>query len=324
MDLRDGNIFEFECPYQLEVFYSNMFSGSGSISIVCIDPLQANASVTTAVPFMVEVRGGKDFELADFAGPFFNYQYNGNIYTQSGEILAGTTKDPSSVTIGEKFTSLKQMIQIPTWLSFVTTVNVTWSLPPWINYYPSSLLTASTTNPNTATIQLAGNTICGSLSMFYAYARGGTDHHLYFRNATRSAAFVEASNPDYSVNGTITSTNNRFRSGNGSVPKVLTLNDAPLHVRSPAYQQVSRILTNFFDLVGFSGSNTPALTTFALSRSHIDRVALDNPLGDSVTVYQGTAAADDALLIQYIGPVPVYIPNSANTNFLTKDWFGGF
>jgi hypothetical protein len=334
MDLRDGNVFEFLVPYSNEAPYVSFMSGIGSLSVSCMDPLQANASVTPTVPFMVEVAGGENFELADYAGNYFVASHLGTIYEQSGELPAApnalvqaATTSASQHTIGERFTSAKQLIMVPSYntgtVSGSTTVNT--FVPPWW-YYPGGAQVGvfPLTNPiNAATSYLGCGYTPGYLASMYAFVRGSTDFHVYPAGSSTGSRMLAIAEqfPAESSYGNVTRTDYQGRTNTASTPKVIACDGSPLHVRWPAYQTVVRVLRhlladNLFTRVLGNSNFSLALP----SLGHGGRVVLQNISSTGSVTVMSFHAGDDATMSCYLGPMPIVIPNSAATNIVFPDF----
>lgn len=322
IDLRDTNVFEFDVPYMTSQPFVTFNSSIGGFSMVCIDPLQSNSSVSSTVPFLVEVCG-YDYQLADFAGPWFAPFPAGTILQQSGSVvMKSTTKDPSGITMGEKMMSVKQLIQSPSWVSANAAVGNNFTLLyPWFVSPPVWYLNSVKSTPMPTTVVYGGNTVASYLAKAYAFARGGTDHHVYPPSSTGVRAVVEQVAYDGYFEASSGLKDLAIRQGTCNTPKVLSLGENPLHVRSPAFQPKVRLpahllddkaIPNFGNAPGFSGLNV---------RGHVDRLITTNTTASSVPIWVSKSAADDAMLSQYIGPVPVLILNGANSVFPDGDWY---
>lgn len=323
MDLRDGNVFEFTVPYMLESPYVGFCSSVGGISIVCIDPLQVTASVAVGIHFLVEVCGGDDYEVADFAGPWTAPMPSGVILTQSGEVVSATSS-PSHLTVGEKIMSVKQLIQAPSWIKTNVQVGFTRGLLyPWFVSPPVDYLRLINSTPMPIGMVISGNTIASYLAKSYAFARGGTDHHLYAIGGTEDLVMVADQGAsegyfDYSdINPDLTS-----RLSMGVTPKVVARGELPLHLRAPAFQPYVRIPTHILDNRGIPAFGA-APTSFAATtvRGHVDRITIRNPTDLPVPIWYSKSAADDATLAHYMGPVPLVFPNAASTVRPDTDWY---
>lgn len=324
MDLRDGNVFEFVVPFICESPYVPYYGNTGAISVVCIDPLQANSSVTSTVPFLVEVCGGEDFELADYAGPYHTPMPNGIIYQQSGGKVSTTIVKPSQLTVGEEVKSVKQLIQSPYWYNAKLAANSTdkMIIPPWFVHIPSTLLKSVTTSPAPTTVKLEGHGFAGSaLAKCYTYARGGTDFHAYHINSNAVGTVIEQIPSEGLISESGFASSYGFRTGTGSTPKALTFGETALHVRLPAFQPRVRIPTTSLDNLGFRLLSDPSLAIRQDVRGHYDRIVIVNNASYELQSWYSRAAADDATLSVYIGPTPQYIPNTLNTNQINDDWY---
>jgi hypothetical protein len=312
MDLKDGNVFEFTCPYEMPFGYCNFTSGSGGFSITCIDPLQSTGTVTTSVPFLVEVCGGDDFELADYAGPFFVPHPNASIQIQSGDLVRPSTVSPAEHTIGERITSLKQIIMQPYQETLSVTGNNTFRfrIAPWfanVNYPTSS---TSITNPNTVNLRFHGSP-GAALAKCYAFVKGGTDIHAYPEsvNVVNMKIFQFAS--EFFAGTEIPSSMDR-RPFVSSTPKVVQY-DTALHARLPSYQVVARIPAAAYDRVFNGGMPTSVTETVPIFMSHLNGLNIQNLTGTTRRIFFNRSASDDAAMAHYMGPVPVFVPNSAST-----------
>jgi hypothetical protein len=185
MDLKDSNIFEFTVPYVSTTPYRSFNSSIGSITVVCIDPLQATATVTNTVPFIVEVCGDSDYELADYSGVYFPLHQSATVYTQSGgELVAKTLKQTYSNTMGDRMMSAKQIIQMPspTVLAVTTGYSVPQYVAPWFVNTTHISVTGMSAVPNavnTTTGFQGGNNAGMAMARCYAFVKGGTDLHVY-------------------------------------------------------------------------------------------------------------------------------------------------
>lgn len=327
MDLKDGNVFEFSVPYFCEQPYLTFFSSMGSVSIVCIDPLQAPSTVTASVPFLIEVAGGEDFELADFQGSGFIPVQNGTIYLQSGDIsvankpiLHSSTSTPCQDTIGECITSVKQMIQHPTFTSSTVAPGATsycW-IPPWYWNSVPDILGAAPTVPLAAAQTWTGAGItCTMLSTMYAFARGSSDFHAYLYNTTEAVSHVLSQNAYPGIIAyPLTAQRTDNQNNTNALPKIMANGALPMHARLPAFQTLVRVPLVYAAQIGATISRTlssPAAVPFGFV-GHTNVYGVQNGSAGTVRAYLSFAAGDDAMLAGYIGPEPVIIPNALASN----------
>jgi hypothetical protein len=335
MDLKDGNVFEFVVPYASEQPYVTFTSAIGSISIVCLDPLQASSSVTNNLSFMIEVAGGENFELADYAGNMFVASHVGTIYQQAGDITSSTssalvasaTTSASQHTIGERFTSLKQLIMIPCYnVGTVAASTVTNTfVPPWWYYPGGAQLSAFplATPINVATAFVGCGYTPGFLASMYAFARGSTDLHVYpagSSTGSRMLLTVEQL-PAESGYGNFTRTDYQGRTNTSAAPKVVAIDGAPLHVRLPAFQTIVRVPTHFFNDNLFTRALGNSSFSLALPElGHVGRLVAQNVSATASLTVTSSHAGDDATMSCFLGPEPIVIPNAASVNPVFPDW----
>jgi hypothetical protein len=317
MDLKDGNVFEFEAPYVSAIPYMSYYNSTGAVTVVCMDPLQSTGTVTPTVPLLVEICGGDDFELADFAGVQYPILPSGTIYTQSGgNPINDTITNPSPTTIGERMMSAKQMIQMPAASKYLATVASGISrfyVVPW--FVNSSFVVSDSAkalpNPVNTPGQFQGATsVGGILSKCYAFAKGSTDYHIYPSYADTDVSIVQNSVEFQGLsglNGTGTLNKRPFTS---NTPCAINRQGMALHARMPSYQVTARIPTHFYD-TNFVGDFPTQVFIAPPILTHYYKALVDPNQDDILTVHR--SAGDDAALAHYIGPVPVFIPNAAST-----------
>lgn len=171
-DLRDGNTFEFEVPYISDVPWSATLPGTslqtsiGTISLRVMDPLVTSSVTSNTVPFLVEVAAGPDFELGMYYKPFWTTRGVTTVVEQSGG-SDGYSHDICQVTLGEKFNSVKQLMMMPiqNGISYTSTAKL-FGLRPW--WYRSD-----------AAESLDGQQPCPAslIAECYAFCRGKTYYH---------------------------------------------------------------------------------------------------------------------------------------------------
>lgn len=321
MDLKDGNVFEFEASYISQSPYLNFTSSMGGLSITCIDPLQATATVSSTVQLLVEVCGGSDFELADYAGPYFPLHPTGTIYIQSGGPLVKTAVvDPSPTTIGECIKSVKQMIQVPNNNRTSTTLGTVSSfyIAPWFVYSAFNSLFAASGLPNVLN-GFGMYTGCqnpgAALAKCYAFCKGGTDIHAYPQSTSTLLHISQVPQEYEGPSGSLRPVTLVKRPFPSSAPSVISALGTAMHARIPSFQSYARIPVGFLD-TAFTGQY-PASLAGAISPiiTHFNKLYVD--ARDATTdefLMINRSAADDAALAHYMGPVPVFIPNGLSLN----------
>jgi len=296
-DLRDGNVFEFEVPYPVQMAFLPRSCKSGSVAMTIIDPLISSPVTNGSISFLVEVCAANDFEFAFPAGITMQ-AVNDNPVEQSGLVQTSTKSNICETTMGECITSLKQLIMIPKSfnINYLGKNNMA-DLAPW--YYHPAYYTA-----------FEMTSYGGNLASAYTFVRGGTDYHFYVaenQSAVELRAFMR--DADYPITDLACSAT--------SVPFILS-NNRNLHFRAPSYQPTTRIhpgrmallaplwslaynaLADNFPTANFSTS----VATFSQNPypSIFPRVNFNYTGTTGATILFKRQAADDAMMCNYIGP----------------------
>lgn len=321
-DLRDSNVFEFDVPYISFNPYVPFFQDAGSFSFYVQDPLIAPDTVPSTVPFLVEVRALDDFEFAAPTTPNYPPANTTNlapgVVYQSSKLITLAKPEDCTNCIGEKVTSIKQLISIPKGSQSVNLLpNVVYSLyvyPWWFGNRINTSTTALNAFPN----ECFG--FGNYFSNAYVYVRGGTDFHAYLSNFSGSDAYISAalvSTAGGAVSGTPALSNNLPVSNNARVSQ--NLNGYGAHVRVPAYQRLVRLLSYGLGaqawvpnpLQAVSRTPIPALNynPNAVCQINIATTSTVN------TQFRPTrCAADDAALGHYIGPPLLGLISNVSTS----------
>jgi hypothetical protein len=321
MDLKDGNVFEFQVPYTSMSPYVNFTSAIGSIAITCVDPLQATATVSASVGLLVEVCGSSDFELADYAGPYFPLHKTGTIYTQSGgSVVIPVIADPAPTTIGEVVKSVKQLIQVPHNVRIPATAGTVSEnyVAPWFVYTAYQTINALSGLPNTnnSVGAFRGAASPGAaLAQCYAFCKGGTDLHVYTQQNTVQLRIHQVPQEYEAPSGSLRVTTLSKRCFPSASPMVIASNGTAMHARLPSFQAYARIPVCYLDTnisgpmpTSITGAPKPVVTHF--NKLYIDA----SDVANNEDVFINRSASDDAALAHYMGPVPIFIPNGLSTN----------
>lgn len=308
-DLRDNNVFEFEVPYIAATPYLPFWGSVGDLSLVVLDALVAPTNVAQQVGFLVEIAGGSDFELAQPVSPPYvsmgNSLLGSSILVQSGLPTTPITSDASTLTMGEKIMSVKQLIMLPKWtdtLGFAAGANLDARLPPWF-YHRNP----PTTVPFPAgTIFRQGYSIAGNLATAYTWARGSTEYHVYTFGTTSINPFLTAKQTrcDFNEPWVVATAGQGFR-GDTSHPMVVST-DGTLHAKFPFYCQTARVPACYLNNSDYSGRVDLAPTSVVLfpGLSALPVIGVNNNTNVAINVRMGRSAGDDAALSMYIGPCP--------------------
>lgn len=308
-DLRDGNVFDFEVPYMLYLPYLPFNTGCGGLTLTVIDQLIAPASVSSSIDFLVEVAGGSNFEVAQFVGPTFAPSPFGVLTLQSGLVDTVESEGLSPHTFGESFSSLKQLVSIPSRFQFNIATNTTYVLSA-MPYYYSRPYPSSVPGPIGTAMRNRSFATCGVVSKTFLYARGSTDFHLYDATSILPGLVFSAfNNPSFTNTQTTDST--YLHKSSANVPRVIS-NNGNLHVRFPNYSLYRRIVTSSFD--GQLWNPTVAaqanLGINPLYGHNVGVLYINNPTTGTKTVLASTAAGDDCRLSHYMGPIPLTLPST--------------
>lgn len=113
-DLREGNVIEFDCPYIAPTAYLEHDISFGTFFISVLEPLVAPDTVSSTVPFIVEVSGlpGFEFAVPDTARMLLA-PLDTNFVAQAGTFQPTAVDDhymASMQCIGERINSAKQLM----------------------------------------------------------------------------------------------------------------------------------------------------------------------------------------------------------------------
>lgn len=311
MDLKDSNVFEFTVPYVSNLPYVSFNSSIGGLTMVCIDPLQATGTVANTVAMLVEVCAGEDWELADYSGVYFPLQVDGTVYTQGGgELVSKTIKPPHDNTMGDRIMSAKQIIQMPAPFDFNIGAGTTdhGFIAPWFcnpTHLRVNALAALPNAPVSSRDFNGGNSAAMALARCYAFAKGGTDVHVYHSGPNILTSITQASSQvGNAFQSPATLSRQAFPS---SVPSVLQSTSLVTHARLPSYQPLVRIPTNSLDLI-VSNVLNPSLSGTNGVLGQFYRLVTVTAEASTTNSLLLRSASDDAQLAMYMGPVPIFIP----------------
>lgn len=317
-DLKDNNVFEFECPYQLPTPYAGFLDFSGFFSMQVLDPLLAPPTAANYIPFVVEVCAGPDFELMRYAGPLAPAHSTPTIRLQASQSLAVSGSYQQSCP-GEAFTSVKQIIMLPHWALCSFSANQQLAVYPWFyaRGYPNSV-------PGPVGNAFRPQSFCpgGLAANCYAFAKGSTDVHAYvplgegqyFMRGTYAPYSSAYSTRALAVGSIWTSAYS-----NSSTPWATERNGV-MHLRFPLYNTLSRVSATCLNaniwVPGTTAQNNPPSINypFTIPELLINSVTTGAP-AVPIALILGRSAGDDAALSHYMGPPALVLP-STNTNNL--------
>jgi hypothetical protein len=278
--------------------------------VLVVDQLIAPAAVSASVDFLVEVKCETDFEVQSFGGPRWPPTNVPLIQLQSGMASSEKTSDLSTHTFGEAYTSLKQLISIPSRSTYAISTNTT-AVIAACPYFYSKPYPSTAPGPVGTAFRSRSFATCGVVSKCFLYANGSTDFHLYDPLVGTAVMVVSAYNtPDF--NGQITAGSIWTHRSDANVPRAV-FNQDSAHLRFPMLSKVKRIPCSTLDGLTWNLS-VPGQTDISTSTTAfpfiISRFFLNNPSTTTKGILISTCAGDDARLYHYMGPLPCVLPST--------------
>lgn len=331
-DLQDGTTFEFEVPYTGPKPYCGVLTEhTGDVSMIVVAPLTANSTVPSTVNFMVEVCAMPGFEFACICPSLMSTVPLSGVTAvtyQSGLTPLEVKNEASEQCIGEVIKSLKTLIQSPDYYAADATNNTTTvvSLDPWFKANAPALpVTAAT--PLSVTAQgLYFAAKSSRMAEMYAYVRGNTTYSCFRDRVGGVTHSFKITGDD---GGSAAATNGSFYDktlnlyGTANIPESLDSS----RVVIPLYAKVARIATRDRDFAFGGERGAPTLATFRQSiTTSRPTLTVRNASGSTVRYLVGRAAADDAMMAQFIGPPPTLVLNTLASvnpvfgNGVSTDW----
>jgi hypothetical protein len=333
-DLKDSNVFEFEVPYVSPFLWNGINSSTGGVTMTVLDPLIANGEVSSTINCLVEIAAADDFEFAVPRCPAITVAMDSTsefiaITTQSGgpdpdpgivfpdpppviEPQAGmpvaNSKDTKEYTVGEAFTSVKQILMMPTQATWSATGVAKCNLP-FFCYLPYVGLERTIASISSDTYWISNR--AGLAATCFAFWQGSTSYDVYLPAGKKAGNnfYVRASYaPGDGGDNTSFSVSTYSNTYNDNGLKILTVGDA-LHFQAPAYSFNARnSWRNTWKTTGFSTRN---FTPFGSMLINDNTFAVPNlaivpsETGATYPVSVSLSGGDDAKVGCYIGPPPI-------------------
>lgn len=321
-DLKDNNVFEFECPYQLPTPYSDFFEYSGFFSIQVLDPLLAPPTAANYIPFVVEVCAGADYELMRYCGPCAPAHSTPTVRLQASQSLqvAGSYQQPCA---GEAFTSAKQLIMLPHWAPCSFTTNQALAVMPWFyaRGYPSTV-----PGPTGNAFRPQSFSPGGLIANCYAFAKGSTDVHVYL-TLGEGQYYLRGTYPrdsmQYRARATPMSSTWVGAYTNSSAPWVTERNGVA-HMRFPLYNLYQRVSATCLNAnIWVPGTpaqnNAPSIWyPFTIPELTVNSATTGAP-AIPIAMILGRSAGDDAALSHYMGPPALVLSSTLTNNLCDPD-----
>jgi hypothetical protein len=303
-DLRDSSVFEFEVPFVSGTPYIRTFSTSGTLAMRVLDPLLAPETVSTTVPFLVEVKGANDLEFAVPRAPLYFARPCGVVHLQSGQVVSTIKPQASEMCVGEAVSSVKTLITIPFVGKSVDVAAAALRAYPTIPWwwYPQQDTTLPAIAARSGSFSLGGY-----WGTHYLYARGGTEYHCYAETGEWVVNSFPTDFNDVSANATVLK-------GSGASNPTVVNPEGHVHIRVPYYSQFARSLTTYMNDIlftsnGYSSSSSVPGAEYA-GLFGLGKLKFTHRSTAAVPAIVTRAAADDAMLGHYMGPVPLGLPSS--------------
>lgn len=323
-DLKDTNTIDFEAPYVCGRPWLSVFGSIGGISMTIIDPLIANGQVSDLIDFMVEVAAGDDFELANYVGSGLipTALESGTAFLQSGlSSVKQTVGEVTQYTAGEKFSSLKELLQTPYNISRAFgTGNSRITLPNWYNK-PTNNTALST--PLAVNFSIPGaSSATNVISSMYSFGTGGTI--ITVQSSIASKLWMTITQTTLPLDtGTPANASIRNRGNNNKARILCSGIDSAIRVKMPSYQK-----TLFYPFNGCQNTKWDFSSPALPSRNPYTNTAYALSVQNSDTIFNeviiGVAAADDARCMGFVGAPVCYIPGSVASGNIDTNNFTPF
>jgi hypothetical protein len=318
INLRDAQVVEYDVPFISPVPYLLYDDVIGTLSMSIVNPLVAPSLVSPSIDFMVEVACLPSFELACPVSPLYAPINNGGsvVLQSSAGSASNALTQVADKCVGEKLTSLKQLIMVPT-VSVLPVINgldtINKCFMPW---YFSPLTAVPSPTISTTTLPSQAFAFGGVISSCYLFVMGGTDVHVYDQGYRANVVGNYAALP---VQRTVTYSNTALMPPSSNMPSVIDADLAAAHVRYPAFQRAVRYASWLYNNqtwspVLWNGVVSGNLQTIATPARFIYPQALPR-----MSIYVGSATstsyvitragADDAYASGYMGPPHIFVPS---------------
>lgn len=323
-DLRDASSFEFEVPYICNQPYQSVQRRIGDVSMQVVNALRTNVSAPQIVDFMVEVAAQPGFEFAIPAPSLmtsvpttgtvvvrYETGLSSEVQYQTGMDFGKITDDISQQIMGERFTSVKQVIMLPDYFVLDQVNNTIYdqSFEPWFKGNPIPL-----SIPISTTVQrMYFGARSSRMAALYAFGRGGSMCYVTSDDGVRLTTSMKWRG---NYGGTTTGSNGSFYSKFLHQYSTITVAETKdgFRIKVPFVAPFARIsLQGVEDILGGSSAAPGSSVWSSAFINVVPQLIIRNTSGTAARLLVGRAAADDAILARYVGPPPVVILNSAAT-----------
>lgn len=309
-DLRDSSVVEFEVPYINESPYT-LYTGSiGTLAVQVISALNSPTSTSDNIDMLVYVEALPNFEFAGLAPSmldatdFRSDNVTSGVYLQAGGV--SHTPDASQYVVGEKFSSVKQLLMIPDWHVFDQANNtfLNFTLGPWFRKDYLPIITGTSPISNTASAVWYGSK-CGRMQEMFSFVQGSTEWTAITDDPDGDANGITVSVVPNDGNATVVGPGSLYNRALVETSGHLVVEQrGAVRVRVPSFMKYQRIPHYpYRQGAGVSQTTAPGTYNVGLSfGSHLYNMRIRNNTGLTRRVALGRAAGDDASVGQYIGP----------------------
>lgn len=328
-DLKDDSSFELEVPYMCARPWLSTGGSVGGVSLAVLDAVRTTGQTTSAINFLVEVAAGPDFELANYCGTSLVTPTGANIDSQvivaqaaehDAEITDDSIAEVCQYTMGEKITSMKEIIQVPTYSArtFAAPAAPNYPLHHWSYNVRASYGVPFPYSGAPNTYINSGGNFAASM---YAFVSGGTMYRANVNGVPCSLSIRQFGNPGNFNPATVGDPRDK---GNGPLPVHFHSGTAAtcLHAKCPTFQRTRIIPVH--SAAFFPGTPLTAAPSLSYANIYINSnwvLTASAPNTAVVTLALGVSAADDAKCHQFIGPPPVILLASTSTSNIFEDFF---
>jgi hypothetical protein len=318
-DLKDGSEFTFDVPYMATHPYTPVNGSIGTVSMFVVSPLNSPTNGATSIDMMVYVSCLPGFEFAGITSSILDGFAPGSaptVYTQAGGVEA--TDDASQDTIGERFTSVKQVAMVPDYHigpDKATSTISDFTLAPW---FRKNFVSSAVPIPNNAQAVFWGSK-SGRMAEMFSFVNGSTEYAMYHDGQGSNCVLqVAVDNRDGgNTIGSTAFTDLYQKRGMVNTFAVTEYVENALRVNVPFYSTVSRVpLYVYLSTCGTNQTTDVGLfsvANFFSWQMFVGRIR--NNSGSARRFFISRAAGDDATMGQYIGPpICAYFQSTATVS----------
>lgn len=304
VDLKDGSEFEFVVPFVYSSPFCRYYDAIGALTVHMISPLNTPNTAASTIDMLVSVAAEPGFELSSVAPSNLDGGGAGTyaVY-QSGVGGVEVIDTASEQAIGESFSSLKQLLLIPDYAQADLTGNFITELfaLPWFAYSHGDIANPIGGSYSTRNFGAKGSRI----SRMFSFANGSTVlsvmRGLGDSTNVSMTGYNENNDGGETLAGISIYNRSANRAGTISIPETMGAGRFifPTHSRF-ARIPTCTVPTNYWGSQQINPVDSVVCDAVVCTNKNMLRVRNNNT--GAVRFLFGTAAGDDAILSQFIGP----------------------